>query len=301
MKTTKILNLPEETVIQRYLDLPKFLSMLQTRSIFMSKVSKFEDQLEGGLTAKDFLKTDLNSSILDMALNQESIKDKNPIEVNNRNNAKRKEIESRTFDSIFGPILCSQVSTFFEEYTEWVYVSCWHASNHECSAMWPLYGKASEAVCIFTTVGQLAKELNFPSDVVHSSSMGKVKYSNWSIDTHGNQAIAPLLGKSENFSFEKEIRVVAWGNAQVADTSENMYLKNSLPGVCARIDSLNSMINRVVISPNAAPWFESTIKQICDENDIKDKVEKSALKKKPCTEFYETVMDVDLSKLAESE
>ena len=57
------------TTIQRYMDLPKFISLLQTNSLYLAKMSIFEDALEGGLTATDYLKTSNDLARLDLAIN----------------------------------------------------------------------------------------------------------------------------------------------------------------------------------------------------------------------------------------
>lgn len=62
-------SLNQDSILQRYLDLPKFLSLLQSNSLFLSKMSKFDDQLEGGITANDYLTTIDDAPILDLALN----------------------------------------------------------------------------------------------------------------------------------------------------------------------------------------------------------------------------------------
>ena len=42
-----------ETVIQRYMNLSKFIYLLQNSTLFLPKMSIFDDQLDGGLTAID--------------------------------------------------------------------------------------------------------------------------------------------------------------------------------------------------------------------------------------------------------
>ena len=50
------------------MDLPRFLGLVQTRSLYLSKMSAFEDALEGGLTVDDFFKTSNAPALIDLAM-----------------------------------------------------------------------------------------------------------------------------------------------------------------------------------------------------------------------------------------
>ena len=63
-------NLNLESKIQRYMDLPKFLHLLETSKLFLSKISAFDDNLEGGLTRLDALLISGVAERLDFAINR---------------------------------------------------------------------------------------------------------------------------------------------------------------------------------------------------------------------------------------
>ena len=43
--------LNREIELQRYMDLSKFLHLLESKKLFLSKASNFDDQLEGGINS----------------------------------------------------------------------------------------------------------------------------------------------------------------------------------------------------------------------------------------------------------
>lgn len=43
----------DETVIWRFMDLAKFVSLLKDKALFMTRADKFEDQFEGAVCAEE--------------------------------------------------------------------------------------------------------------------------------------------------------------------------------------------------------------------------------------------------------
>ncbi len=111
----QIVTPPDETVLWRYMDFAKFVQLIDTKSLWLSRQDQFEDPLEGTLT--------------DGELQQ------------------LKEFE----ESISTPFLdrYQSVSSFL---IKPVFVSCWRSGPHESMAMWDLYGKGSGIVAVKTTV-----------------------------------------------------------------------------------------------------------------------------------------------------
>lgn len=94
---------PSSPTLQRYMDTHKFLSLVQGKNIFMSKMSGFKDNLEGSLSALDFFESTNDASIFDVAMNSRGKEAADMIE----------EINSRTFDTIFGAQLKDRAVDFF--------------------------------------------------------------------------------------------------------------------------------------------------------------------------------------------
>ena len=119
-KDSKTKELSKSIILWRYLDLAKFIDLLQNSSLFLARVDKFQDKFEGSFT--------------------QSVK--KLIERNYKEN----DIDF-TYDK------------FKTGLKKGIFINCWHQGTKENMAMWHLYGKSSNAIAITTTVGKLEKQI----------------------------------------------------------------------------------------------------------------------------------------------
>ncbi|MDM5117132.1 DUF2971 domain-containing protein [Aeromonas hydrophila] len=158
---------------------------------------------------------------------------------------------------------------------DWIYISCWHLDEHECHAMWKIYGSSSESIAIQTTEIDF-KIAYFSSEINMHSYFDNVKYNNPTISnvntasqvnlwkeinpkTHETTATyAALLSfmKHAGFSFEKEARLIA------IDPNANSKSKNTRTGICISNIESQKMIKRILINPYAPKWFEDLVIEI---------------------------------------
>ncbi|MFG0351911.1 hypothetical protein ACF8LD_12880 [Pseudomonas sp. zbq_5] len=256
-------------VLQKYMDTHKFLSLVQGKKLFMSKMSGFKDNLEGGLTASDFFECTNDASIFDVAMNCRGAEASKLIE----------EINGRTFETIFGPQLKNDAVDFFYNAREWIYVSCWYKSNEECPAMWDLYG-GKNSVCIFTTEEKLRK-VTLANQDINNLVFEDVKYIGHKKDKHQG-TLSPFKSKATPYCFEKEFRSIAW-NDGAAPLSRKT---NNLPGITSDEINLNDFIDRVVISPFSDSWYAESIKSICAQYGVNVQVTESTLKTGRIDDLY---------------
>ena len=104
--------------MNKYLDFTKFVSLLETKSLFFVSADHLNDPFEGSLSA---LNKELQPSLFERKFF--------------KNQINRSEMRTR------------------------VAVSCWHINTHESAAMWKLYAKTNEAVCIQSTYKRLRAAL----------------------------------------------------------------------------------------------------------------------------------------------
>lgn len=108
-------DLPDDTRIWRYLDLPKVIDLLETKKLFLTRTDRFDDVWDGLLpnAIVDFLRYALSP--------------------------------------MGGVDAFRNIDTAFRKMN---FVSCWHRNDVESAALWSLYaGKAG--VAIQSTVGRL--------------------------------------------------------------------------------------------------------------------------------------------------
>ena len=273
-------------ILQRYMNLPKFMYLLQENALYLPKMSIFEDHLEGGLTAKEYLLTSNETAILDTALNLLLPTVDNSIENHKKRleqaKAIHQKLEERTFKTPFGAYKCDDIEKIFSQCREWIYVSCWHKSPHECSAMWSLYGADNNSVCIFTTEEKLLSQIQTESSINIISSED-VEYVNHGSDCLGKSNLAPFIAKSLPFSFEKELRIVFYD----PKTDLNAKDKNNSSGEKLPIKSLSELIEKIVVSPKADSWFFESIQRLCAAHGLNVEIKESSLRANRIESFYD--------------
>src|SRR4051812_38571356 len=97
------------TVIRRYLDLAKFLSMLENGGLYFSRADHLGDDYEGWYTDPDLKQIAKR-------------KHENP----------RDEEEEKRIHFL----------------RKWTVVSCWHMNEYESDAMWTRYARDAEGIAI---------------------------------------------------------------------------------------------------------------------------------------------------------
>lgn len=164
----------DESVIWRFLDLAKFISLLKESALFMTRADKFEDHFEGAVCLLaysdkyDEALADYYSDITGHSVSDALI-----------------EEEHRAIQLI-------RKNSF---------LSCWFESPYESIAMWRLYasGQNSKGVAIKTTVGRLKKSIG------HEIEIGRIEYIDYSKEwPNANEA---LWRKRISFEYEHEVRI----------------------------------------------------------------------------------------------
>lgn len=171
MKSPKVLLEPEiklETILRRYLDLPKFLDLLYSRSLYLNRADGFPDRLEGAIipsfrTAWDeaFLRGD------------------------SKHNADYIYRRSRSGN----------------------FVSCWTESAKDNMALWHLYGGIKTCVAITTTVERLVRialKWNENSSIHRVKYIDHSKNPDMVFGKYTDL----LQYKNESYSYENEIRLI---------------------------------------------------------------------------------------------
>jgi hypothetical protein len=111
---------PSDTSVRiwRYMDFTKFVSMLESNSLFFTRADCFEDPFEGSYSKAN------------------------------------ENMRSRVYPDIPSEAL-AQMSEFSKWVRQWTFVNCWHMSECESAGMWKLYAHSNEALCVQSTFKRL--------------------------------------------------------------------------------------------------------------------------------------------------
>lgn len=274
-KVIDISKVDKHQKLQMYMSGDKFERIFKSKALFLPKMTKFEDNLEGGIPIENYLKDSNFPRTLDKAINF----DMPPAWESEEDARKRRrelerisqEMASQKFDTPFGKYKSDDFEQLFPRCREWLYVSCWHASEHECSAMWKLYA-GKDSVCITTTPERIQNAFDFDSNLTHVvlEPVEYIDHNNKRVDS----ALGPFTVKSEPYTFEKEVRIVAW------DENINLEEKDGNPekGKVFNIKAFDKLIENIIISPFCHSAFSEFVKVECSKYGLMDRLVDSRLK-----------------------
>lgn len=231
--------------VWRYMDLKKFLSILQTNCLYFTSVDNLEDDFEGSYPKRnieqrfDFL--------------QKIPEEKHEFYLNQIN----------------------KWSDLHIDFKNKSFVNCWHANKDESIAMWKIYSENEEGIAIKSTYADLRKSIIDNRRVF----MGVVNYINYDYESFDfYNALPAFFHKRLEFSYENEIRLFSDGVDEKRSVDNNQ--NKNVPGLNIKVD-LDCLIEKVYVSPFSQYWFYEIVKNIMAKYGIEKEVHYSSLKKEP--------------------
>ena len=259
--------------LYRYMTFDRFLETLN-KGLFIPKASLFDDRWEAMVY-----------------LMHEYLKDRND-EISALESGEDAKVP--TLDAWYIPDNHKHVCEGKKE----VYVSCWNRADHECVAMWKLYGKDENAVMLETDAKELTKAFdNFNNSekkewLAHLVRLryvfpGDWKYDKvfegeeplWMNDFEGgfsesfrfHHTYTGLQYKHISYSFENEYRLIA-AHKDRGERPNN--------GIVLPLEK--SFIKRVILQPDSSDTSEGKVRDCLKKNNFNDvPVEKSFLDELP--------------------
>lgn len=239
------------TTLWRYMSLSKLLQMLQSRSLWFSRVDQliqadpYEGSLPFGLLDDD---------------------EKRPTE--------RDATIERRHGMALGSMSRSRQlfrETFSRQRSN-TFVSCWHSGASDNDAMWRLYGAERDgSVCVKSTVAKLAPQL--PEWI----TMGRVNYVSYDERwLEAANAYVPFFRKRTCFEHEREVRLLF--NTSLDDVSNGPG--QTAKGHPVQFDPEEAILT-IYISPTAPPWFEDVVRSSVARLGMTLNVEPAPMARKP--------------------
>ena len=212
--------------IWRYLDFSKFIAMLDSNSLFFPSASSFPDAFEGSYSIQN---RELRGLI-------DKHKDPSDRQVVDMSELKKK-----------------------------VGISCWHANEFESAAMWELYSKSSEAVCIQSTYDRILLSLDEQAEI------GMVQYVDYLSDfIPEHDPYLAFFHKRKSFEHESEIRAIV-----------KELNKDEMDVGCAISIELDLLIENIYVSPESPEWFYKLVENSVKKYGLNKLVIKSSLADDP--------------------
>lgn len=248
--------IPEgSSILWRYMDISKFMSLLQSKSLYFARSDTFEDPYEG---AKGTI---------------ENVSRWNSYYYGFCNHAIRSAVEQGIAPSKSDQEYEEQVNNLYHQIKtasnerNHIFISCWHENQNESEAMWKLYAKDREScIAIQTTFKRLYLAIDRDPDI----HIGRVNYIDY------NEKFAPFgyeafFCKRKSFDYEHEVRMLF----------NSLDLKESL-GIYVPVN-FDILIENIYVSPTSANWFKDVVQDILDKYGLEKEVKKSSMLIQP---FY---------------
>jgi hypothetical protein len=257
----------DETPIWRYMDLPRFVAMLGSQSIWFAKAARFEDGYEGfcqvqrpqmpqvDRIAKAITKATASGVTKLISLTEMLV-----------------DMAGRSAD-------------YFDNAREHLYVNSWCLAD-ESMAMWEIYGGRGHGIALKSTVGKYRSAARFNLRV-EQYAFGPVQYdldiaSNQELNLDLRQGAIPLPGpgvwekllrvafhKRTCFEYEREWRAA-------------LYQDPRPDHVGCKIEfDLSELINAVYVGPRADSFLQDVTASIMEKFGLAKPLQRSALLQNP--------------------
>jgi len=238
--------------IARYLDLAKFLSLIQTKKIFFNKLSNFEDRYEGTLPELSYI--ELENWYRKLFSSHPVYKNKEDFNIEEE--IKKDILEHRMTDEKSKHLIC---------------VSCWNKLDSESYALWKIYANLNQGIMIKSNINRLISAFQDSEEIIQLSEIKYINFQKDKIDF--SNANYRIIHKNKPYNYENEIRLIH----QVKPKSGFDYdwtKEENQNGKYINID-LKSLIEEIVISPFSPNWFFDIVNDIVDKYELSKKVRHS--------------------------
>ncbi|WP_217638604.1 hypothetical protein [Nitrosospira multiformis] len=237
----------EESVLWRYIDFTKFVSLLATKALYFPSAVCFDDIWEG---AKGLRK---NKWLWDEFFLKDFRRSLRTIPTNIRPPLSDEEVESEAVR------LLRQLEEGGELDRKKTFISCWHENEFESEAMWKLYSSSmNNGIAIRTTYKRLYHALGRDPEI----KIGRVQY----VDLHRDfvDVNDAFWRKQKSFEYEREVRALLM-------KPEHGGLGLAIP--C----NVEKLIERVIVSPRAPAWFLELVDNVSTTYGLRLPIEQSSL------------------------
>jgi len=134
--------LKEDQILWRYMDLAKFVSMVESNALWLARADTFRDKYEGRFP-------DEMKMTIEKAYESFDNNDLSPVK---------------------------DADDFQDYLRKNTFVSCWHKNLLENMVMWEIYGRDNNALAIQTTVGKMRNNVDCSSLTGRSLHLKSVAY-----------------------------------------------------------------------------------------------------------------------------
>jgi hypothetical protein len=229
-----------DIAIWRYLDLPKFVAMLKSKSLFFARLDRLEDKFEGALPQAN--------------VDPEAIATYRSPTLESLSPADEERARREAPAAFRHAVATSRRHEF---------VNCWCMSD-ESAAMWELYGKRESGIAVRSTFRRLVTSLHDES-ADRSLWVGVVRYLDYATARISEEnTMTPVWCKRKSFEHERELRA-------------NVYAENVDGDGLEVAANLDTLIDELIVSPVTPAWYADVVRSVTEKYGLNKPVRRSDL------------------------
>jgi hypothetical protein len=158
----------ENEKVWRYMDFPKFMSILDREELFFNRADKFDDKFEGSYS--------------------------------------KFNIESRLKVYKGNEFIAKMIPKTAKDTRKFCFINCWHLNRYESAAMWNTYAKNEVSIAIQSTFKRLKESFNKSTKKIYIGKVNYADYeTDWIPE---DNIFNPYTYKRKSFEHEKELRAI---------------------------------------------------------------------------------------------
>jgi hypothetical protein len=235
--------------IVKYLDLTKYISLLQRQALFFCRLDKLEDQYEG---------TTPKTNYEDRAKYLQSLRDTGYFTI---------------------PFPDEEIAFHVKEYYEsekqfksTFCVNCWNIFDGESAALWKIYSDFSKGIMIKSSVSKLEKAFRIEDKEIQLSVITYRDYNKEKIPA-GNLNF-PVIHKHKAYQYESEIRLIYFTKDFLL---EKDWKKEEIEEGLFLTTDLNELIDEIIIGPYSPKWFTKLVSDLTNKYGLDKCIKKSEM------------------------
>jgi hypothetical protein len=211
-----------DVALWRYMDLARFMSLLESRALFFARADIMVDKCEGSMTTANVTRR----------------------------------------PSQLGENMVTQMANPFRLVRKVTYLSCWHVSNVESAAMWGLYQADGRGVAVRTTWRRLTKSLEEASQVIFGGIVKYVDYDTAIIPEESALVPYCFKRQSFEHEHEARLLLWMLEDRNRESDNEDVELFSEKPPGFYIPVNLTELVTNVYVAPEAQDWFAELVGQI---------------------------------------
>lgn len=233
----------DNETVWRYMDLARYLSLLQSSALHFARADQMSDRWEGSFGEKNL--------------------------------QLRPQLYGEHYEQMFANRASERRSII-----EGVHMNCWHLSEVESAAMWDIYQREGRGVAVRSTWGNLKESIRSEREV-YGARVKYVDYRNSFIPE--GIIFDAFMHKRESFSHEREVRLIMLTGRTIPHPTEpgaRMSIGPEDPVLRVEVD-LSELISAVYVAPDAPDWILDVVQAVTTQYGFTHPVHQSDLATDP--------------------